>query len=411
MRVNKEKIIYYYFIALPVLDSINGVLSRQYGKSIGTYYHVLLTAILFFFAISRNSKIKKKYILPLIIFGISTFISILFNYLIIDIGKYIEIELLVKLACTVINLFSLFVLVDTKRINNDLCDKILSYTAIMIPISFFIAKITGLGNSAYIGSEKGFLGFYSSSNELNAIILILVYFSLTKFKITRKIYYLICYFLLVLCAVLIESKMSILMCAVSIVLLIISELKRINLKVSIKVIGVLLIVFIAVIVNLGEITNIINSFIERQTGLQGLYGNGNRGFIDYFTSGRTTRSNNIISFSYDYPVWIVLVRILIGNGFCNYYSLVYFEMEYFDLFVWGGAIQLLLLIWLTYKIIKRGYRLQSKSLIKISSVVVAFMASFAAGHVLCGGVGGIYFALTCVNTCTHISEDDKSKHN
>ena len=48
MRVNKEKITYYYFIALPVLDSINGVLSRQYGKSIGTYYHVLLTAILFF---------------------------------------------------------------------------------------------------------------------------------------------------------------------------------------------------------------------------------------------------------------------------------------------------------------------------------------------------------------------------
>ena len=86
-------------------------------------------------------------------------------------------------------------------------------------------------------------------------------------------------------------------------------------------------------------------------------------------------------------------------------------MEYLDLFVWGGAIQLLLLIWLTYKIIKRGYRLQSKSLINISSVVVAFMASFAAGHVLCGGFAGIYFALTCVNTCTHISEDDKSQHN
>ena len=404
MSLKIRTAIFLFMLALPVLDALNGILSRQYGKSVGTIYHVLLTVVLVFAAMYGNKSIRKKYFLPLCTFAITLFIGITVAIL-SNRGNDIAIDLLMKQCCTIINFVSLCILIECKMIERNFCDKILKYTSIVIPIGMMFSYITGISNTAYIASGRGFLGFYSSSNELNCIVLILAYYCLSKYYATRNEKYIFLFFVQALCAIMIESKISMGMCLIAILLLIYIGINRMKRRITKAEFAIFLIILIGICFAPIILSNVFSSFMERQGELRNAYSNPS--FINYFTSGRLERFNQVLNYSFRaissknviQNMAYTLMVLLFGNGFCNYTQHRYFEMEYFDNFFWCGLVGELLLIWFTIKIMRKSYFTQNKKILLMISPIVAFICSFFSGHVLCGGVAGIYFALTCVNAC------------
>lgn len=389
-RLTKEKILYYFMISLPFLDAINGILSRQYGKSIGTVYHTALTILLCIYAF-RCKKVKQSYFALLFCFFIICFMSVIVATLIGN-SNHIAYDLLIKFFCTILDLYSLLVLIDNRVISVGFCDRILRYNLIVIPISILFSKVSGLGNSAYIYSNQGFLGFYSSSNELNCILLILVYYALAKYYVTNKLKYFILIITQCVCAIMIESKISMGMCAIALIIVLARIIKRFKSKINKKILLFIPLFIVAIVFSPVSISEIFNSFISRQNSLKMGYTN----IFVYLSSGRISRINEIFSYNFSgVGIIVFLFRFFFGNGFCNVVEKNYFEMEYLDMFIWSGLIGLLLFIWMTIKIFKESYKKQGKSIIQSLCIFVIFVCSFFSGHAFCGGGAGIYIALTC----------------
>lgn len=401
------------FMMLPILDAVNGVLDRQYGKSIGTYYHVLFTAILIAI-VGKYVKIEKKHFIWLVLFFVDIALSVTLNHFFGVKTNLIAFDLMMKLICTVLNFECLFILAKKNILESSFFDNVLTITGFIIPIGSLISKLLGIGNTAYIFSEKGFLGFYTSSNELNCILLILCYHSLSHYLHEKKNYYLIAFFLQIVCAVMIESKISVGMCVVAVLILITKLIKQANLKIRKSGMVVILLIIASLFIIHKDLAIGMSSFLERQAALQGIYYKTSGGSIfDYLSSGRGARFDEIFAANYVWDTsvenfFINITRFVIGNGFYNYKLKVYFEMEFFDTFLWMGCIGILLLFMAIYYIVRLSIRKQ-KDWLACSSTLVAVVCSFFTGHVLCGGVAGIYFAVTCLNTMIYSKGNEKNE--
>ena len=287
----------------------------------------------------------------------------------------------------------MLVLVDNKVVSNDFCDRILRFNLVALPISIFVSKVSGVGNSAYIYSNQGFLGFYSSSNELNCILLIFVYYALAKYFATNKPKYFVLIIIQCICAIMIESKISMGMSAIALLILFTKIMKRNKLIINRKFLIFLPVIICSVLFSPISISEIFDSFISRQNNLRMGYTN----ILVYFSSGRLARINEIFSYSFaDANVFVFLFRLFFGNGFCNVVDKNYFEMEYLDIFIWCGLLGLAMFFWLTIQIIKKSYYKQGRSFVRSLCIFVIFVCTFFSGHVFCGGVAGIYVALTSV---------------
>lgn len=391
-RFSKSKILYFLMISLPFLDAVNGIMSRQFGKSIGTLYHSAITVVLCFFAL-RCKKIKRVYVNFVVSFLMVCFMGISMA-VITNNSDHIATDLFIKYICTILDLFSLLILIDNSIIATDFCDNIMRINLFILPVSMLISKVSGLGNSAYIYSDQGFLGFYSSSNELNCILLIFVYYALAKYFATNKPIYFIFIFVQCLCSVMIESKISMGMSVIALLVLFWGNTKRKGNKIKKRFILLIPLFLVAIIISRASMEDILNSFISRQNNLKMGYSN----IFVYLSSGRLARIEEIFSFSFsDTNPFLLFYRLIFGNGFCNVVDKNYFEMEYLDTFIWCGVLGLILFSWLTVRIIRSSYRKQGRSIIRTLCICVIFVCAFFSGHVFCGGVAGIYVALACSN--------------
>lgn len=405
-----DRLVYVLFLMLPILDSINGVLVRQYGKSIGTIYHVLLVVILLLFTLydlTTNKRLYRRR--ELFAVSLIVYISVLVNTLFFN-SPDNRAELRMKFICTLINLYCLNQLTNSGRLKAETCGKILEASAFMVPITIIFARVVGLGNTAYISSSRGFLGFYSSSNELNFMLLVFLCIILESAFIKKQFKYIVCALLLTFCSIMIESKIS-MGCVIIIYFLytirVIVRILRGNRIcwwapfVPFAVIG-------SVIVLWDQIISIVTSFLIRQNHLSiGLNnGNGVYGILNYFTSGRIAHANNIFEDAYGSVSDIgKIIRFFIGSGF--YIRDDYFEMEFFDIFIWCGAIGLVIMIILFILLLKRVIYVQNSKFYGCLPIYMALTCIFFSGHVLMGGVAGVYFALLVVDY-THMNHNNSN---
>ena len=177
----KEKILFYIFILLPIIDSLNGYFVRRmniYG--VGSTYHFFIIIILVIFVVKNKNVIIGKYErltgALIIAFFLSFSINSFFGIKVTDIA----IERSSKIICTAIMITTIYRLQKQNSINPKFLDNMLDIQGFMVPIIVLICNFSGLYNYSYSSSMQGRIGLYSNLNELVIIFTILLFHNIKK---------------------------------------------------------------------------------------------------------------------------------------------------------------------------------------------------------------------------------------
>ena len=394
---------YILFCILPILDSLNGFLIRNRGLTIGPLYHSAYAVVLFFIALYESKwKMKKKYRGAVFLFLFALFASVLLNSL-FDQSFIFDYSRALKFVTTFLYFVSFMVMTQN---DSEIGFKVLDYTSIAIPTIQLVLRITGLGYNYYSGGFSGYVGWYSSLDELNAILAILLLYLIMTFHGQKTVYY-IRIVIISVCMILASSKASILIMlfvlGYFVILNTLKVLRRTTIRVkTILLVSLLVIAAVCIVVPVAK--KLSASFITRQKYLYGISG----GFISYFTSGRTDKMYDLIVYPLNSiksnPI-LYYIRLLFGNGFMHYryYGFIseyQFEMELFDSYYWMGIPGIVVYIYYFVFCWKRTKRTQTSSH-KYISFIILLGISFLIGHILYAGVASIYFCLFFAMLCNN----------
>lgn len=392
IKENFESIIVILFSILPIIDSINGILTHYDSLSIGTIYKLLVITFLLFFA--WNSRFYTKKIIKLFCISVGYIIfSMLINILLSGFNL-ISVSFPLKLIINIVLFTLLICLVKFKVINGKTFYNIFDNSVNLMMICFLIPYFLGVGYSNYEGGI-GYKGFYYSQNELNAVLIILFYFCLYK-TIKRVTWKNVLQLLGMTTSILLmNTKSSMIALALGFIMFFIEYFRTRDIKVK-KATG--LILTVSLILSWNFIWQQIQNFLDRQSSLFNMYGNS---FFDTLISGRTY---------FLFEAWELLIsspylflRLFIGNGFV---SNILIEMDFLDIFFYlgvigvGGAIIFLMCI---FRESIKNFR-SDKSIIRMYGFLLVLAFSAVTGHVLFMSVSGWYFVLLCCFNLTYYSE-------
>ena len=384
-RDSISKLLLIIFFLLPFLDSINGFFVRNYDSSFGTLHHVLLTIILLLISRTKICEIFKVFIPILILLAI----SVIGNYFIIP-NYSINFSWMFKMFSFILNMIAIKNLIYKQNRYNDI-SSVFILSSIIIPLLILIPKYLGIGHTSYLGNKNGFIGFYNSSNELNIILLVLLVFLLSKIQSKKLL--IIPVILVTTCLILIESKASLIFLILIFLVFILNYIKGKNFKLKnyLKVLCILIPICLIVIFVFDDI---FLNFLKRQTFLFNHFTEANGGnLLTYLTSGRTARIIPLFSefsFTTVQSSIISLFQIFFGNGFLNIGEYAV-EMEVFDTFDWFGISGVILIVSIYIKYFIATFK--KGSVMDIMGIFTIIIFSFFAGHVIYGGVSGIYVAM------------------
>lgn len=394
-----KQIILILFSILPFIDSLNGIFIKNDMFSIGSLYKVFLIVYLIFLLAKKGDILKiisgSKYVLFFIVY---IFLSVLINLFLLQ-SHLISYSYPFKLIFNVIFMYILYSCLKNQIINRELLDRIFSNNVIFIIICIFIPYIFGLGNTIYSGNI-GYKGFYFSQNELSAILIILLFYSLYKLCNDYSIISFLKFLGVLFCIVIMSSKTSMLVALIAIIVLCINfiftkknyilntihKFKNINFKRKFLIILIILFIFVICFYFLSRP---IFGFLSRQTSLITNYKGS---ILATITSGRIYYVNDAIKQLINSPYYIL--NILIGNGFISNFLV---EMDFFDIFFYTGLIGVLILVWFIQWIFKKSTYmfLKDKSFSLIIGFILLLCFSFVAGHILFMSTSGIYACLYC----------------
>ncbi len=412
-KVKYERMLYCVFLVLPFLDSLNGYFVRRNMGSIGTFYHAALVLILLLgFPKMRFRLRDAQWELAIIV----TMVVSVAGNVVMNTEYDLNVGWLFKMLSTILYLTALYNLALIGRLSKGFCHTVLSMSGLLIPLVILVPRLLGQGHGSYNiqGGQAGYIGLYTSSNEVNAILLLLLCFymyqlylapSLARVFISAVIFY---------CLLLVESKAGMILGAGVVLIYLIGIIRKRRLTDN----GVLmtLVILAACIPLVPALSGVFSSFISRQTLLMGRYMKmvNFDSALSYLTSGRTLRFDYLFN---DPMLGLLggeglrndvyaLFRIVFGNGFqyrgivskvLSFMTEINFEMEIMDTFIWLGAVGTFQMLALWRQILKKCYQVQREYLPCIGVFILMFYGFFA-GHLITGGVAGVYFALFCVNT-------------
>ena len=392
-----EWIVTLMFSILPIVDSVNGYLTTEGKFSIGTLYKmVVLFVLAFLIFLKRDRADKRDLMVSVLVIGFVC-ASIGIN---IALGeKLISKDFPIKFIFNILTLVTLMQLVKQKIISGTVFYRIFDVGTLLMILCIMVPYILKVGYSIY-GGNIGYKGFFYSQNELTAVLLILLYFSL---------YNLICNFSIKsilqaggisLSILLTNTKSSMIACALGLVVFVVEYLRRKESKH--KMLLVVLIVVVIVGAS-GFVGKQIAGFMQRQTSLSNMYG---KSIVATITSGRSY---------YVADAWAELMqnghhflKILIGNGFC---SNVLVEMDFLDMFFFMGLLGVLgysLLGILVYKKSDRNYK-SDHTVIRRIGFLIVLAFSFLTGHVAFYATSGCYFILLCLFDLYYETPERKRK--
>lgn len=391
--LTSNRIARWLFLALPFIDAANGFFIRNYNiYGIGSYYHLFAICVLFcityFKKRIRLDKIE-IYTAALIFLLVMSSIG---NMAFIGSFASISLERVEKIICTALFICILYRLRRNAVLSLADIESIIRDQCFLVPVITLIANITRLGNVTYQISQSGRIGFYTGSNEPIAIFIIIGILLIFRLEKEYKTIELGLFLVNEVNLVFVQSKASY-ASAVYLGLMLFIVLFRMRkptkgIQMRYIVIGIPVIILgVYLIYNL--FLNTISSFIVRQSWLQDHYLES--GLVDYLTSGRTTRFASLFGGIKNRDPLIQIFQVLFGQGLNFEYSEI-FEMDLLDVILYGGVVSALLIVIISYHIIKLSYS-QTKNKLIVISIVFLFIFSFFAGHLWTGGASGIYLGL------------------
>lgn len=405
-KLSLLKLIPLFFYLLPIFDAINGFMVRRHNYyGVGSIYHMFLIILLVFVQF-RNGKVFLGGYEKITIGIFCTFIlSYVIGALYGGTAMAISMERGTKILCTALSIAALCRLLNEGRISSEKFEAILEYQCWVIPIITIISNLLGTYNFAYTTGKSGRIGFFTNLNETTIVLMIILSLLIRKLIYDFDLKHLILFLITESCVVLTESKAGVAAGIIFAAILFVSCFKKISLRIKTRT--VLIIMFflpIGLFLFQYVYKSIYASFLQRQSYMYNAFEANT--ILTYLTSGRTDRFDvllfePIMSAIKSGTAGILqgIFNILFGFGFVNdYYST--FEMDLFDIILYGGIIAGVLLCIYIYKIIKASIKMQ-KNKVNTLCLLVIIMASMFIGHMWTGGVCGIYFALfvaclTCI---------------
>ena len=408
MVIKRDKIVgnimYFFFLLLPIFDSINGFLVRTKGYyGVGSYYHLFLLAVLFVCAYGARKVQYGYYEKCLAVMIVGILLSIVINLIAGSQIQSITIERLQKMICTVLSIASINRLIKKKILTTYGLNKIINSQLFLVPAITLLANFTGVANATYQTSNVGKIGFYTGSNEPVVVFAMLACITLSILIRDFSIKYLILFFSDILCLIYVQSKMGYLMTALiglaAVLCLLGNFLKKKRVKPMYLLVSIPIIVG-GIVVGRNTFSKTIGDFIARQAH-QSQY-LSSEGTLAFLSSGRTLRFESLLGPITDGNPLYVLFKIFFGQGAGFGYSEL-FEMDYMDAFLYGGIFLLSVLILLSIRIVKNAKKNCNEKL-SVFAILLVLAYAFVAGHLWTGGVSGLYFALF-VGYFTQISPD------
>lgn len=394
MLTKRERILFILLYLLPFIDMINGFLIRKKGISgIGSAFHLLLLVtfllITYFKSKVTFGQFEKYALLLLTVFLISGLI----NSIIINDFQPISLERVEKIITNTIIITAMYRLVNGKRITQGQLNKLLIYICFVVSVVTLIANFLHLGNYTYEISKLGMIGFFTGSNEPVAVFVILNAFLVFNFYEKQKLWYLIPFSCLEIDLIYVQSKSSYMYALLFVVILICIQcqkiLKRGRVNKYVLLLGIPGI-FLVAFAGKNLFLNTISNFINRQSFIKTAY--GNTGFLNYISSGRIARIENLVGSIFDRNFFIMCFQVLFGQGL-NFEYIEIIEIDVLDAFLYGGLLGASIIMMYMIAILNKINK--SSKLILILTLLI-YLYSFMAGHIWTGGISGIYFALVLV---------------
>ncbi len=376
-----ERVIILLFSALPVLDSINGILISRGLPSIGTVYKLLVLGVLLVFSLREGFFSAPVMLACLGAVGYIT-VSVFVNMSVLG-GTPITMDFPVKLIFNILTLALLLNCCRAGYIDGNTIDRIFHISAWLMLLVILIPKALGLGHTIYSGGI-GYKGFFYSNNELSVVLLILFYYCMYRVTLKLSFANLIQLGGITVCVLLLNTKSGMIACALGMALFAFEYLRRKGAKYK----G-LLIAILAAALYVGKdfIISQVTGFLERQSYLHGIYGGS---LLDTLVSGRTFKLETAMQALTQGKGF--LLRVLLGNGFCSD-SLV--EMDFIDIFFYLGVIGVIgltaALAVIFCKSIK-NFRCDGTGMRPFGYLMILGFA-FLAGHTLFMATSGCYFVL------------------
>lgn len=376
-----ETLILLLFAALPVVDSINGILITRGLPSIGSVYKVLLLGVLLLCVLRSGTLSPGLWATAgaalLYILG-----SVAVNVFLLE-GTLISMDFPVKLSFNVLQLVLLCSCHRAGYLTGRTLDKILNISTWLMCGLILVPYVLGLGNTIY-GGGIGYKGFFYSNNELSVVLLILFYYSLYRTTLTLSIPNVILLGGIAVCVLLLNTKSGMIACALGVVLFVIEYLRKPGARFK----GLLVVTIAAALVVAKDfILSQISSFLTRQRYLNRIYGGS---FLDTLVSGRTFLLEGAWENLSSDP-WFLL-RFVIGNGFCSN-SLV--EMDFVDLFFYLGILGTVAAAVGVAVVFCKSWKNFRKdgTLMRPFGFLLVVGFAFIAGHTLFMATSGCYFVL------------------
>jgi hypothetical protein len=380
-----DYIIYIFLLFYLIVDTINGILIRNYSISFAIPFKLF---ILFLMTVSIGGRNLNKFCFILSLIAL-VFICMLTYLLNVLVNYYDSISNAFKLISTPI----FFIYFYTKEYNdreNRIYHKILT-TNFFVFLFNIVIGLLGLGYFVYGFAKTGIIGFFYAGNEVSVLFLCLYYYILSNTSTKKKIILLIIFIVFLGIALFITTKTSVVGC----VLLFLSDFYY-RLTKKEKFIFILffplLILLSFCIVTLFPSVGFLNFVI----GNYDRHINTGSGVVDALLSGRVQR---ILP---TYNLWgdkFSLVQILFGMGFIAYSGslgnnnlelIKRLEIDPLETFFYYGIIFFLVLMLFYLSIIKLCIIRRNKRLLFFN--ILFMLISWTAGHTWVSVMSGLFFA-------------------
>lgn len=321
-KLNYEQIIVWLFSILPAIDTLNGYLSSNIGMT-----YKMLVCVVLLLAMVRNGAIRRNFVTESVIVFVYIAFTIFFNSFVFS-GKIIEINYPIKLF---FNFIMFFLLMENYRVNNlngYSFFKMLDNSAWMMVFCFLIPYFLKVGSSVY--GNVGYKAFFYSQNELSLVLIVLSFFCAYKMVLNPKILSFVEYGLIMVCAILLNTKSTLLICLVSFGAFLLTVAHRGGLKQKIFI-GIGLIIGVLLLKN--KFISAVQASMGRYDVLKNKYYGGS-----ILTSILSQRDLFALSAWKELTAKHTLFRFFFGNGFC---STILTEMDFVDIFFYLGVIGLI----------------------------------------------------------------------
>ena len=399
LRINSTLVFIILFSAMPLVDSLNGMLIRANGSNaigIGDVYRffVLLASFAFF-----AKKIRKGFFVAFLSSAAFSLLAISVHALIgLGGGAFSEFNLVVQWLFAPILTLSLYTAIRNNVIRANAVISVLNILKWLAPLTILVPYFLNVGYSTYGASDGSFVGykaFYYANNGISLMLIAL--FAWTAYLVFQKKTP-SNFFTLLLngCALaLIGTKSSLLMLILSFFIVIYSLYGDRLLKLLGKGIMVIIVAAVLLFAFSSAIYDFLFPILDRWAFFSTkVYGDD---ILSALTSGRVDLL----------PVyWEIMLSaknsflaIVFGMGDLSR-IIKLCEIDYADMFFQFGLIGLLLLLSFIFYVVKKGRSSGRKRSFALSIVIFLLVYALIVGHVFNNAMSSMVFVLFAVYAMT-----------